>query len=77
MHTYLAAAVANCNTGSWQQKWQCGWNQPTTGAANAGNFTGHNVLPGLIVLAVIVLVVMAAKKGRGGARSAHAKASRR
>jgi hypothetical protein len=77
MHTYLAAAVANCNTGSWQQKWQCGWNQPTTGAANAGNFTGHNVLPGLLVLAVIVLVVMAAKKSRSGARSAPAKASRR
>jgi hypothetical protein len=76
MHTYLAAAAANCNTGSWQQKWQCGWNQPTTGAANAGNFTGHNVLPGLIVLIVIVLVVMAAKKSRG-AWSAPARASRR
>jgi hypothetical protein len=64
MHTDLAAAVVNCNTGTWQQRWHCAWNQPTTGAANAGLVAGHNVAPALIVLAVIVIVVMLAKKAR-------------
>jgi hypothetical protein len=27
--------AASCNTGSFSQKWSCGWQQPTTGAAQA------------------------------------------
>ena len=65
MHIYYhAAAAANCTTGSWQQKWDCGWNQPATGAAHAGYFTGHNVVPVLLVLAVVILVLRAVRKRR-------------
>ena len=68
MHiTYLAAAAANCTSGSWQQKWDCGWNQPTTGAAHAGSFTGHNVVPVLIGLAIVLLAVRAVRKRRNRA----------
>jgi hypothetical protein len=77
MHHYLAAAAANCNTGSWQQKWNCGWNQPATGAANAGAFAGHNVLPALILLAVIILAARLVRKAKKAARPARAKAARR
>ena len=68
MHIYyLAAAAANCTTGSWQQKWDCGWNQPTTGAAHAGYFTGHNVVPVLVGLVIVLLAVRAVRKRRNRA----------
>lgn len=72
MITHLAATAANCNTGSWAQKWKCGWNQPTTTAAHAGYFTSHHVLPALIILAVVVFLVARAVRGRrkAGARRA-------
>lgn len=64
MHTYLAAAAANCNTGTWSQKWHCGWNQQDTAAYHAGYFAGHNIFPALIVLAVILLAARAVKGAR-------------
>ncbi len=70
MITDLAAATPAC-TGTWQQKWNCGWKQPTTTSAavgHAGYDFGHNLLPALFVLLVIVLVVRAAKR-RGKSRS--------
>jgi hypothetical protein len=77
-HNYAAAAAAgNCNTGTWQQKWQCGWNQPTTGAANAGAFAGHNVLPWLLVLVIVILAVRAVKKRKRDGSPAPARAARR
>jgi hypothetical protein len=76
MHTYLTAAAANCSSGTWQQKWDCGWNQPTSGAAHAGLVAGH-AMPALIVLAVIIAVVMLAKKARGAARPSPAKTAAR
>ena len=41
----------------WTTCWKYGWDQPTT-LARIGNDLGHNVLPVLIILAVIVLVVI-------------------
>ena len=76
MHHYLAAAAANCNTGSWQQKWNCGWNQPTTAASNAGFASGHNIAPWLIA-AVVLFLVLKAVKGRSTARSPSPRAARR
>ena len=76
MITHLTAAVANCSTGTWQQKWDCGWNQPATGAAHAGLAVGH-AMPALIVLAVIIAVVLLAKKTRSAARPAPAKTAAR
>ena len=63
MHNVIAGA---CQTGSWQQKWDCGWHQPTTGAANAGYFAGHNVAPALIALVFLVAIVIAAARTRSG-----------
>ncbi len=72
MITDLAATAANCSTGSWAQKWKCGWNEPTATAAHAGYFTGHDVLPALIVLAVVVFLVAGAvrRRRKAGARRA-------
>ena len=61
MHQVIAAS---CSTGSWEQRWKCGWNQPTGGAANAGYFAGHNVMPALIVLLVVVAIIALAGKSR-------------
>jgi hypothetical protein len=76
MHTYLSAAAANCSTGTWQQKWNCGWNQPATGAAHAGQVAGH-AMSALIVLAVIIAIVMLAKKTKRAGRAAPAKTAAR
>lgn len=64
MHTALAA-TAQC-AGSWQQKWNCGWKQPTTTAADAGAFAGHNIAPFLILAAIVVLILIAVSKSRSG-----------
>ena len=63
MHTYLAAA-ANCTTGTWSQRWKCGWNEPATSAGHAGYAVGHDVLPALLVLAIVILAVRTVRKRR-------------
>jgi hypothetical protein len=62
MNTHLTAAACS---GTWSQKLKCGWNEPTTTAAHAGSTFGHDVLPALILLAVVILVIMAARKRKG------------
>jgi len=37
--------------------WKNGWDQPTNTAARIGHDFGHNVLPALIVFALVVLFV--------------------
>jgi len=74
MITHLAAAAVNCNTGTWQQKWNCGWNNHGTAAYRAGYEFGHNIVPVLAVLAVVIFLVRAAKK-RGKSRSSATAAS--
>lgn len=71
MHHVIAAA---CTTGSTLQKWKCGWNQPTTTAANAGYFAGHSIAPWAIILGVVIGVIWLASRSRSrapatGARS--------
>ena len=69
MITHHAAAVASC-TGTWQQRWNCGWNKPVSPAvAHAGYDFGHSLLPALAVLAVVILIARSVKK-RKKARSA-------
>lgn len=63
MHAVIAAA---CDTGNWQQKWDCGWHQPTTGAAQAGYFAGHNVVPALVGLLIVVALIIAVSRSRSG-----------
>lgn len=42
---------------AWITGWQSGWNQPANTAARLGQDFGHNVLPALIICAVISLFV--------------------
>ena len=70
MHNVIAAA---CSTGTWQQKWDCGWRQPTTGAAKAGYFAGHDVAPVLIGLLIVAMIIIVAS--RSGSRRAAASRS--
>jgi len=42
----------------WMTCWKYGWNEPTSLMARIGHDFGHNVLPVLIILAIIVFVVM-------------------
>jgi hypothetical protein len=58
--------IAAACKGTWQQKWDCGWHQPTTTAANAGYFAGHNVAPALVGLLLVVLIIALASRGRSG-----------
>lgn len=64
MHPALADAITRACSGSWQQQWKCGWHQPTTTAANAGAFAGHNVAPFLILGALILLIALLASKAK-------------
>lgn len=54
MHPALADAITKACSGSWQQQLKCGWHQPTTTAANAGAFAGHNVVPWALLAGVVI-----------------------
>jgi hypothetical protein len=80
--THLAATAANCNTGTWVQRWQCnwnaGWHQPASGAAARAGFDfGHNALPVLILLAFVFLAVRAARRRKARKSEPAAKAWKR
>ena len=65
----IRVIAASCNTGSWQQKWSCGWHQPANaGIAHAGYVVGRNAV--WFVVAVIVVAIFA--RGRRGHRAASA-----
>ena len=49
----------------WKTCWDIGWSQPTTTAANAGAFAGHNVAPFLVVVALVIAVLLLAKSRSG------------
>jgi hypothetical protein len=73
----LAAAAqrvpAYCATGTihtpaqWKACWNAGYNLPTTGAANAGSFAGHNVAPWAILAGIIIGIIWLVS--RSGSRS--------
>ena len=76
MITHHAVAAAGC-TGTWQQRWNCGWKQPTSSALpQAGYDFGHSLLPALVVLLVVVFLVRVAKKRKKGRSAAPAGAGR-
>ncbi len=76
MITHLAAGAATC-TGTWSQKWKCGWNQPVSpSVTHAGYGVGHNLFPALAVLAVVIFLYRAVKK-RGKSRSSSPAGARR
>jgi ABC-type Fe3+ transport system permease subunit len=78
MITHLAAAAASCNTGTWGQKWACGWDQPVPASVpHAGYTFGHSLLPALVVLVVAFLLVRAVRRRRKGRAPAPAGAGAR
>jgi disulfide bond formation protein DsbB len=76
MPTYTTVTAANCHAGTWRQQWNCGWNDHSSAAYQAGYSFGHNILPILAVLFVLVLLVRAVKK-RGKSRSSAPAGARR
>jgi hypothetical protein len=78
MITHLAAAAASCNTGTWAQRWKCGWNEPVSPAvAHAGSGFGHSLVPALLVLVVVILIARSVRKRRRGRAAATASAGAR
>jgi hypothetical protein len=77
MHTALAVLAAKpvpayCShlvktPAQWKACWNAGYNLPTTGAANAGSFAGHNVAPWALIVGIIIGVIWLAS--RSGSRS--------
>ena len=76
MITNLAGAAASC-TGTWQQKWNCGWNKPVSPALARGSYDFGHLLPVLVGLLVIVLLVRAARKRKKSRSRAPATAGAR
>ena len=75
MNHVLAAA---CDTGSWQQKWSCGWHQPpSTAVAHAGYTFGHSVLWVLIGAAIGLIIIVRGRRGHRAAVAAAAGNDRR
>jgi hypothetical protein len=70
------ALAAACNTGTWQQKWSCGWHQPPSAAvAHAGFVFGHSILPWLIGAAIGLIIVIRGRRGHRAAAAAAAAAA--
>jgi hypothetical protein len=74
MVTKLAATAPSC-TGTWAQKWNCGW-KTSPGVAQAGYDVGHSLIPVLAVLFVVALLVGVARKRRKSSAPAAAGARR-
>ena len=70
----LAGAAASC-TGTWTQKWNCGW-KTSPGVAQAGYDFGHSAVPALAVLLAVILLVAVARKRRKSSAPATAGARR-
>jgi len=77
MITDLAAAAPSCTTGTWSQKWNCGWNQPVpAGVKVAGYNFGHNLLVPLLIIGLIFLVARSVRRRRKSGRTATSGAGR-
>ena len=62
MVTNLAAAAANCNTGTWVQQFKCGYNQPTSPhVISLAHAVGFGLIPALIVIGLLIFVVRSLK----------------
>jgi hypothetical protein len=59
MTTHLNSPAA------WMTSWKNGWNQPANTAARLGYDFGHNVLPALIIFAIVIFSVVKLARRRG------------
>jgi hypothetical protein len=58
MSIHLAAAAANCSTGTWVQQFKCGYNQPVSPHVTSfAHSVGYGLIPALIVIGLVVFVV--------------------
>ena len=62
---YCSSGHGILTPAQWKACWNAGYSQPTTTAANAGAFVGHNVGPFLIVALIIFAVIALARRRSG------------
>lgn len=61
-------------TGNWAQQFKCGWHQPANASVtHAGLFTGHSVLPVLLLALAVILILRVVMRSGGGRRAATSK----
>jgi hypothetical protein len=79
MITNLAAAAPSCSsTGTWGQRWKCGWNAPVSPAvAHAGYDFSHGLLPALLILAAVILIAKSMSKRKKARAAPDGAAARR
>jgi hypothetical protein len=56
--SYCQPHLGALTPSQWATCWKYGWDEPTTLTARIGHDFGHNVLPVLIILAVIALLII-------------------
>ena len=61
--------AASCSTGSWHQKWSCGWHQPATTASHAGFAFVHSAGWAVLAGVIIGLLWMSARRSRARRRA--------
>jgi hypothetical protein len=62
-----AAKPAPCSTGSWVQKFSCGYHQPASAnVGHAGFATGSALMPALITAFVIWMIIASVRSVRRG-----------
>ena len=72
------ALAAACSTGTWTQKWSCGWHQPPSIAvSHAGFFVGHSILPWLAGAIIGLIIIVRGRRGHRAAMAAAAGNGRR
>ena len=72
------ALAAACSTGTWTQKWSCGWHQPPSlAASHAGFFVGHSILPWLLGAVIVLFIIMRGRRGHRAAVAAQPVPARR
>ena len=62
MSVHLAAAAANCTTGTWLQQFKCGYHQSVSPHVTSfAHAFGFGLIPALIVIALLVFMVRSAR----------------
>lgn len=64
---YCTSGVGIHTPQQWKTCWNLGYNLPTTGAANAGAFAGHNIAPYALIAGIIIGLLWLVS--RSGSRS--------
>lgn len=60
--------TAACNTGTWQQKWNCGTHAQNVGWDSGGHFV-QGAVP-IVVVGLIIFILIALARSRSGSPAA-------